>query len=369
MQFEGVEHATVHLGKPPSSPFAMHQEEVTASVVIQTRADAAFSSRQAAAIVATVSQGVEGLLPENVTVTDTQGRILSNNAPGGGAAHIAGQLEYRQRVEADLAANAQLLLAQLVGHGRAVVRVTADIDFNSRTKEETSYDPDRKVRKTEKIDTSETRGPIETAAGITGITPQIQGAAAAAKGDALVKKEVIDTTYENAMTLDKVYEAAGTIKRLTVAAVVDLGALAGDEKTAEITPQKLEGIIKQAVGFDAGRQDEIELLIAPLAAVPVAEAPKAAAPWREYEALVRSASLGIAALVALILGTLALRKVPSATPAPAPAVDVTALDTRRAQVLASLSDAVRRNPEQLKDALTLWLNTDEDSNQYPAKAA
>ena len=69
MQFDSVEAATVHIGKPAASPFAMNQEEVTASVVIRMRSNAAFGSRQAAAIVATVAQGVEGLMPENVTVS------------------------------------------------------------------------------------------------------------------------------------------------------------------------------------------------------------------------------------------------------------------------------------------------------------
>lgn len=363
MKFDGVETATVHLGQPPDSPFAMHQKEATASVVIQVRPRTAFSARQAAAIVATVAQGVPGLSPKNVTLSDTQGRILSDGSPSGGA-HIAGQLEYRQQVEADLAANAQLLLSQLVGFGNAVVRVTADIDFNSRTSEETNYDPDRKVRKTETINTLETRG-APPSEGPAGATPNLMaGSGGGAKDKPITKSEEINTTYENAKTLDTIYEAAGKIKRLTVAAVVDLDELAQGDNPVEVTPEKLEGIIKQAVGFDPNRDDELELLIAPLAGAPTEAPPVPVAPWKDYEALLRTASLGTAALVALLLGTLILRKMQFATPASEPSA--APLDAKRVRMVASMSDAARQQPEQLRAALQQWL---AEEHEPPAREA
>ena len=83
------------------------------------------------------------------------------------------------------------------------------------------------------------------------------------------------------------------------------------------------------------------------------------APWSEYEVLVRNASLGVGGLAALILGFMILKKVQP----PVPNSKNTSVDTRRARALASMSETVRRNPEQLKDALRVWLMEEEDQTR------
>ena len=75
-----------------------------------------------------VAGSVKGLAPENVTVTDLEGRTLSGNGMQADSG-FARQLEYRQRVEADLASKAEQLLVQMLGEGRAAVQVSADVDF------------------------------------------------------------------------------------------------------------------------------------------------------------------------------------------------------------------------------------------------
>jgi len=55
------------------------------------------------------------------------------------------QLEYKGRVEGDIRTNVQSMLEGIVGSGRAIVRVTAEIDFNKITLNEEEYDPSATV--------------------------------------------------------------------------------------------------------------------------------------------------------------------------------------------------------------------------------
>ncbi len=149
-QMQFVRQATVHLSKPEPSPFVRDRVPPSASVVLELKGTNPISREDAQAIVALVSHGVEGMAPEQVTVMDTQGRILTSREPVEG--DVAAHLEYRRRLEADLAIKAETLLSQMLGAGKAMVRVTADVDFTERQIEKKTYDPDGKVKVQEKIE-------------------------------------------------------------------------------------------------------------------------------------------------------------------------------------------------------------------------
>lgn len=364
--YQGVANANVHIGKPAASPFVSQQRDTTASVVLAMDRNATFSARQVAAIVATVSKAVDGLRPENVSVSDTHGRLLSTENHA--TADIAGQLEYKQRVETDLSANAELMLSQLLGFGKAFVKVTADIDFTRSTRTETLYDPNAKVRTSETIITKETKSAPRTQAGPPGVASNLGPAVSGIGGGAeqtSTSDETIESQYEVGKTEDQVTEAAGKIKRLTIAAVVDLSSLeqSGEGAATEVSKDNIEAIIKQAVGFDNMRNDEIEVLVSKLAAAPVAAEPVAPSPWQGYETIVKHASLGVAALVALVMTVLILRKVQPGNP-----MSNGGLAPKHARALASMSEAMRADPHQLKEALSLWLEA-EDEEAEPARAA
>ena len=53
----------------------------------------------------------------------------------------------------------------VVGPGRALVRVTADIDFKRHRKTEETYNPDGRVQKKESIRTLKTQSPASGARG------------------------------------------------------------------------------------------------------------------------------------------------------------------------------------------------------------
>lgn len=359
-RMDAIETATVTIGRPEPSPFLQDQEPTTASVVLKLRPNAALSRTMAFAVVATVSNSVEGLDANNITVTDTRGRILWS---GGfeADAEISNQLDYQRSVEADLASKAERLLLTMLGQSRATVQVTADIDFTSAIRETTTFDPEGKAKTKEEISTESSTNSLRIASGVAGTTSNQSPRPSPGPNDTgSIKSEKNTTEYENSRTIDKVKEYGGTIKRLTIAAVVDQSPISdGAEVDAaaaqgtQVTKEQIESIVKQAVGFDARRNDEIEVLLTKLNGAPIADADLLAPGfnWEVYIRLAKQVSLGIAALVSFALGLLMLRKL-------RPVVVSTAEESsgsRQEQAADRFLSQAKDNPDAVAKIISAWL--------------
>jgi flagellar M-ring protein FliF len=353
-QFEFIRSATVHLSVPEPSPFIREQSQPTASVVVDLKSGASANRQDGAAIVALVAHSVEGLDPSRVTVMDTRGRILSSEEAVEG--DVAGQLEYRRRMETELAAKAETLLSQMLGQGHAVVRVTADIDFTETQREVLTYDPESKVTKSETIKSEvHSGGKSSTGGGAPGASSN--GGTSSGSGGT-TKIEENTSEYANAETKNTIHEAPGKLIRLTVASVVQLPEKSADGAASAITVDSVKQLIQQAVGFDVARGDQIQVVDSPLAGAMLAAPEPTAVPWEQYEKLARAASLGLAAVVAFVMGWLLLRRFrPTIATTAAPAVGD---DTER---LAALSLRARENPEAVAQAISAWLSASRTADQ------
>jgi flagellar M-ring protein FliF len=363
MRLNGIAQADVRISRPDPSPFIRSAKATTASVVLTFKPGLMFDRQQAASVVSIVSHAVEGLRPDDITVVDTTGRILSEKQFGP-ESEVSAQFEFQQRMETDLAAKAETMLSQILGPGHAIVRVTADVDFTQTTRVEDTYDPDAKVKKTEKITTEDTTN-REDSVGGAGAAQNTQAAPAAStatRGSQSSKSETIDTTYENSKTTNTVKVAPGRLQRLTVSAAVDIPKPA--EGTTALVKEDIERIIKQAVGFSEARQDAIEVVVGQLAGVPLLDAP--VSPWKQYEGLVRNASLGVASLVVLAISLLTLKKMRPVVVAP-PAGDGLSFDSSRR--LSTIARQVEDDPQAIAQLLETWLGEDEKQKQGSVRAA
>lgn len=151
-QLKPVESARVHLGIPKAQPFIRDRRNKTASVTIKMRPGVPLSRKLSSGVVSLVANSVEGLDPANVNLLDTEGNTyLFDESTSGG---VSAQLEDRRQIEREKAEKAESMLASILGLGRAVVRVTADIDFTKIEKSETTYDPSGKVPRKEIIEST-----------------------------------------------------------------------------------------------------------------------------------------------------------------------------------------------------------------------
>lgn len=252
-----VQTARVHIVIPEERLFAEQQEEATASVVLKLKHRGGLSKSQANGISHLIASSVEGLRPNNITILDYDGNMISSGAGDDGVgAMSANQIEMTRSVENDLERKAQTMLDGVLGPGKSIVRVTAELNFQQYAKTSESYDPNqtavRSEQKTEQTDKATKKGVEEI------------------EDNAENTSEVTVTNYEVSKTVETLSNAVGTINRVSVAVLIDGtykeienadGVL---ETVYEPRPQeeldRLSAIVKNAVGFAADRNDQIEIV-------------------------------------------------------------------------------------------------------------
>lgn len=314
MTLDSVAHARVHIVQPDSNPFVRDEKPVTASVVLKMRPGASLSRPAVQGMVALVAASVKGLTSDNVTIVDTEGRMLSEKKRSAQGQESSDQLSHQLQVETHLAEKAQEVLNKVLGPDRSVVRVTLDMSFRHVKENSEKFDPDGKVVVHESVQSSKTtapggpRGPAGTA---SNLPPGVPAGPAVAGPSA--NEEVIDSQYlvsRNGRILEEQQE---TINRLTVAVML-IPPIPVDEMPLEeslgITPEKAESLVKQAVGFKDGR-DKIEVGIGKPIESPAEKALDqqllAVQNWQSYGTVAKASSLGIAALALLAIGVMSIR--------------------------------------------------------------
>jgi len=156
MQLSDVQAARVHIVMPKDRLFKEDKQEATASIVLKLRTPGGLSKSQMAGITHLVASSVEGLKPQNVSIIDYNGELLSSqNGSDPLAGLTSSQLDVRKNVEQYLEKKAQSMLDGVIGQGRSIVRVTAELDFQQVEKTNEIYDPNSAVvRSEEKTDES-----------------------------------------------------------------------------------------------------------------------------------------------------------------------------------------------------------------------
>lgn len=364
MQIEPVQYARVHIVRPDPSPFLRNPQPTTASVMLRLKPGAALSRSLTAGIVALVARSGEGLAPENVTVVDASGRLLSDSQePSGGA--FASHLEQRRALESYLASKAEELLTRVLGPGRAIVRVAADINTQRLKERKESYNPEGRVVNYEKSTTTKSTSALGSARGAAGAQSNLPGKAGAGNNPAnsSSQEEVTETGFAVSKVIQEFEDKVGTIQRLTVAALVDLSERPGSQggkSTPGITLADVQELIKQAVGFRPER-DQIKVSNAPLEG-PMLETSSEDAQrenqgWNNILSLVRTVSLSIGGIMTLILIWMLLRRF-----RPASQAAVTSAPQRK-PALERLSALAQQDPQAVARVLTAWL---EQANGAPA---
>lgn len=241
----GVDHAQVHLALPEASPLRRLERPAQAAVVLSLKGGVSLSPDVVQGIAYIVANSVEQLPSENVAVMDDSGRLLSAPTDAGNIVGLTTrQLDLQHAVEKQLQQKAEEMLATVVGVGRARVQVAAQLNFDQAERTIEAYDPDKQVLQTEQK--SETQA--DTLAGTGAQT-------------------VVSNQYQNSKTIERVIGSVGTVKKLTVAVLVDDSAIGREATKVGATQQGqlalLEGAVRNAIGIDSVRGDRITVTAMP----------------------------------------------------------------------------------------------------------
>ena len=315
-QMAEVEQARVHIVTPEKSAFIKQEKPATASVVLKLRSGKLLRKEQVRAITRLVASSVEGLRPEEVTVVDTQGRLLSEpgeNLPLGQMS--SNQLEYEQNMERNLEARIESMLERVLGSGKAIARVTATLNLEQREKTEERFDPDSQVARSEQRSEEKLQGATGGSGGVPGVSSNVPGGgqtATASASSGNQSRQSSTVNYEINKVTEKVVEPVGSIKQLSVAVLIDgtyesaaAGASEGKyvPRTAE-EMNKYGEIVKKAVGYSQARGDQIEVANVAFDVSSLrqdAKAMEAAAKRDLYMSVGKQAAVGVGILLFFLL--------------------------------------------------------------------
>ena len=148
-QFDEVQAARVMIVLPENRLLLDKDKFPTASVMIRLRGNSPLAPQTIAAVRFLVANSVEGLKAQHVAVVDNLGNHeeMSDNDSLAGVS--SSQLAARRALEQYLAKKAQDLLETVLGPGQAIVRVSAEVNYDTITRTEEKPDPDSQVVKTQ----------------------------------------------------------------------------------------------------------------------------------------------------------------------------------------------------------------------------
>ena len=262
---DGVTSARVHLVLPKRELFEDEIQQASASVSIAVGAREP-SPDQVRAIQNLVAGAVPNMKPDRVTVVDQHAKTLSGGSEGDAMAADG----RKSAVEARVAKTVKTLVEGVVGPGKARVNVTADLDLSQVTIQQETFDPDGQVVRSETTSEESANenqpnqtGAVTAAANIPGAPPNAEGNVNSASG-----RTGTTTNYDISKTVRTEVKEPGQVKRLSVAVAVDgVTAPAGaDGKPGAYTArpaaemQRIEQLVRTAVGFDAQRGDQVTVI-------------------------------------------------------------------------------------------------------------
>ena len=265
---EGVISARVHIVTPKESLFVEDAKEPTAAVYIKTKRGIKLTQKQIAGIVHLTSRSVEGLRPESVTIIDNEGQMLTKiETDDPTAKRTQEMLNFRRTVEKELEDRARIIVSRVVGPERVEVKADVDVDFTTEEQTINDIDPDKVVVLSSNTTNQSMDGNGLNPTGIPGAKSNVPGEQEAlnvAQNSTKSARSSERLNYEISKTKKIKVMPVGTIKRITVAVLVDgtqAYPLDGSQpvfepRSAEELKQ-IEDLVRSAVGFQEKRGDEI----------------------------------------------------------------------------------------------------------------
>lgn len=282
-----VQGARVHLAIPKKTVFVRDAQKPSASVLISLYPGRTLDKTQVAGIVHLVASSVPEMVPGNVTVIDQNGNMLTAAMDKGVAIGLdSSQLEYLRQVEQDYVRRIESIITPITGAGNIRAQVTADLDFSRTEQTAETYRPnmapDQASIRSQQI--AETIAGGNQAAGVPGaLSNQPPGAATAPinapGGPTAIAQQIpgsgttinreSTTNYELDRTISHTKLPVGTVKRLSVAVVVNHKALRDRRGKVSYEPLsrdelvRIENLVREAVGYNQTRGDTINVVNAP----------------------------------------------------------------------------------------------------------
>lgn len=319
---QSIKSARVHLAIPKESVFVRDTRKPSASVFLELYPGRRLDTSQVDAIVNLVASSISQLSDKDVTVVDQRGTLLTEKNTDSELSVAGKQFDYTRKVEDVLLQRVNNILGPVVGQGRFMAEVSADVDFTAIEQTDEQYNPDLLALRSEQT-LRESRADGAGSGGIPGaLTNQPPGAVTVPEtadesgspiggsGTSGQSREETTRNFELDRSISYTKRQQGTVRRLSVAVVVDDLVSLDSETSALIrTPWnddelgRLTLLVRDAVGYDPSRGDSVSVINSPFA-VPDPVEPPAEVPFYQqswFLDLLQPTLVGIFVLILLLV--------------------------------------------------------------------
>ena len=398
---DNVQNARVHLVLAQREMFTRDVQDPTASVYIKMRVGR-LAENQVTAVQNLIAAAIPRLKPSNISIVDERGRLLSRSFDNDEQMVQQQQEQARTSLEQRLAQSVISLVESSLGTGKVRAEVRADMDYDKVVTAEERFNPDEQVI-VSSVTVTDTGSMVESQPDDVTVAGQLPDAGLNGGNGTARSQENTERTEETAnyeiskTTINQVRES-GVIKRLSVAVLVDGSYVEGEngervfQPLPEETMTKIESLVQSAVGYDANRGDQIEVINMPFTGLDEfeVEEPFELFGFAKEEILRMAEGLGVALVAVLVillvvrpLVTRAFEAMPSGDDAlmtsdiaqltgpggvPMPMaqqeeeedldelIDIDKVEGRvKASSLRKIGDIVDKHPEEALSIVRMWL--------------
>lgn len=340
---EAVKSARVHLAIPKPSIFIREHQVPGAAVMLTLWGGRGLSKTQVNSIVHLVSSSLPSLSPDNVSVMDQHGRLLTDSDKSPEAGGAASQLSHVQQIESTLASRVIEILSPMFGASNVKATVTADVDFSRRESTVEEFKPNgdpsmatfrsQQINESQDADSKNPSGvpgvlsnvPPGQASAQIGANPQtnLSGANNQASSSSLRKESTIN--YEVDKNVTVIQSQVGKLTRISAAVVVNNKIIAdanGQAREVPLTPEELaqvKSLVRQAIGFVEERGDKIDVVNQVFSKPELTE--PAYNPPTDWQGIAKSIGLPLGAALAMAIIVFGLLRPLMAPPKPFDGLD------------------------------------------------
>lgn len=260
-EMKNITNAQVLLAIPKESVFARKERQASATVVITTSRSYALSGQEVDSIVDLVASAVQGLSPNNVTVTDQRGRLLHSGSTSGASAQTSKEFGMQREREEEYKSKIDAILIPVLGIANYASEVDLVMDFTVVEETKKTFNPSNQAVRSEMLieDKSSSSSLLGSVPGALSNQPPANGAIPEELTEANEEANTNDGSsrtestrnYEVDTTITHTKHKVGKVDRLAVSVALDYTKSVNDAGEAVYTPrtpQEVENIRQLLLG-------------------------------------------------------------------------------------------------------------------------
>ena len=272
-----IQKARVLLALPKENVFARREKKASATVVLTAKRGSVISGEEVDSVIDIVGSAVQGMEPSNVTVTDSNGRLLNSGSQDSMSARARKEYEIERKREQEYLEKIDAILIPVLGIGNYTAQADVTMDFTAMEQTQRSYNPDLPAVRSEMIiEENATGGGAQGIPGaLTNQPPLASNIPEEAGGQngqpAIPGRSSKESTrnYELDTTISHTKKQTGVIRRLSVSVAVDYTNTTAEDGTVSSAPRTQESLLnirrllQGGIGFDVTRGDSLEVVSVP----------------------------------------------------------------------------------------------------------